>query len=248
MAVMGKASIPGRAKTRLVPPLTAEGAAAMNTAFLKDIIANLYEASRETNIVPYVAYGPAGTEPFFREHLPAGVGLIECCFPRFGDCLFGAITTLLNRGYVSACVLNADSPTLPTSFLVTAARELGVPGDRVVMGPSTDGGYYFLGVKRAHRRLFENIEWSTASVAAQTRARSGELCVPLTLLDAWYDVDDATGLRQLCEHFGGSQPTAAGDALPYAAAHTRAALQRLTTALPAAGLMASLGAPVRSMR
>ena len=70
MAVMGKASIPGRAKSRLVPLLTADGAAAMNTAFLQDIIANLYTASQAAPIVPYVAYGPAAANPSFASNCP----------------------------------------------------------------------------------------------------------------------------------------------------------------------------------
>ena len=46
IAVMAKASVPGRTKTRLMPPLTATEAAAFNTAFLKDVAANLLAAQR----------------------------------------------------------------------------------------------------------------------------------------------------------------------------------------------------------
>ena len=42
---------------------------------------------------------------------------------------------------------------------------LAQPGERAVLGPSTDGGYYLLGLKTAHRRLFEDIAWSTERVA-----------------------------------------------------------------------------------
>ena len=45
IAVMAKASAPGRTKTRLVPPLTCEEAAAFNTAFLQDIAANILAAA-----------------------------------------------------------------------------------------------------------------------------------------------------------------------------------------------------------
>ena len=41
IAIMAKASVPGRTKTRLVPPLTFEQAAALNTAFLQDMAGNL---------------------------------------------------------------------------------------------------------------------------------------------------------------------------------------------------------------
>jgi len=197
MAVMGKASAPGRTKTRLVPPLGAEAAAQLNTAFLQDTIHNLIAAGREIDIAPYVAFGPAGSEHFFRECLPDSIGLIECCLPNFGDCLHLALGTLLARGHAAACVVNADSPTLPMQYLADAARALCAAPQRIVLGPSTDGGYYLLGVTQAHRRLFEDIEWSSARVFEQTLQRAAELDLAVTLLEPWYDVDDAAGLRQL---------------------------------------------------
>jgi len=225
MAVMGKASTPGRTKTRLVPPLSAERAAQLNTAFLQDIVGNLQRAGRQTEIAPYVAYGPAGSEPFFRTCLPATLPLIECSLPHFGDCLDRAITHLLQQGHAAACVLNADSPTLPTRLLVQAARALAQPKAGVVIGPSTDGGYYLLGVTSAHRRLFEEIDWSTSRVFEQTLQRAAELGLSVTVLESWYDVDDAAGLRQLQADLADDRGAAAAGL--YEAPATRAALARL---------------------
>ena len=60
IAVMAKASAPGRTKTRLVPPLTGQEAAAFNTAFLQDVSANILAAGKVRRIQPYMAYGPPG--------------------------------------------------------------------------------------------------------------------------------------------------------------------------------------------
>lgn len=227
MAVMGKASVPGRVKTRLIPDVGAENAARLNTAFLKDITANLLEAGIEVPISAYVAYGPAGAEQFFREQLSEQVRLVECSLPDFGECLFHAITTMLGRGHFAACVVNSDSPTLPTGYLVEAAKQLALPGDRVVLGPSTDGGYYFLGLKAPHRRLFEEIAWSTPSVAAQTRRRASELGLELVSLESWYDVDDGESLRQLLTELTEPAPGSFGVPARYAAPHTRAAFDAI---------------------
>jgi rSAM/selenodomain-associated transferase 1 len=197
IAVMAKASVPGRTKTRLVPPLSAQEAAAFNTAFLQDIAANLAAAAREADIRTYMAYGPPGSERFFAETLPPNVGLIEAWLPDFGDCLFHAIDRLLDDGHGAAVVLNSDSPTLPTSLLTRTAEVLAKPGDRAVLGPSSDGGYYLLGIKRRHHRLFEGIDWSTERVAQQTRERAHEIGLELYELPQWYDVDDESTLRQL---------------------------------------------------
>src|SRR5215470_10844566 len=91
IAVMGKASRPGRTKTRLVPPLTFDEAAAFNTAFLKDVAANIAAAGQEASVACYMAYGPPGAAAFFHDHFPPSVGLIESWHPNFGDCLFVAI-------------------------------------------------------------------------------------------------------------------------------------------------------------
>jgi rSAM/selenodomain-associated transferase 1 len=202
---MAKASAPGRAKTRLVPPLTAEEAAAFNTAFLQDVAGNIVAAATEASIAGYVAFGPPGPDSarFFETILPAGFGLLEAWYPSFGDCLFSAIEQLLGRGHVGAVVLNSDSPTLPTSLLVDAAKRLAQPGDRAVLGPSVDGGYYLLGVKRAHRRLFEGVAWSTEHVARQTLDRAADIGLRVDVLPVWYDIDDAEALQtlhsELCE-------------------------------------------------
>jgi len=205
IAFMAKASAPGRAKTRLVPPLTFDQAANLNTAFLQDVAENLVLADEQARpagghnptIVGYAAYGPPGSTDFFRRILPGSIGLIEAWLPNFGDCLFHTIGEILRRGHESAVVLNSDSPTLPTAFLVETADVLARPGDRAVLGPSTDGGYYLLGLKHAHARMFEDITWSTERVAQQALARAREIGLDVHVLPTWYDVDDVAALKRL---------------------------------------------------
>lgn len=210
IAFMAKASSPGHAKTRLVPPLNFEEAALLNTAFLQDVADNVLLAGRRSaavvHIVGYAAYGPAGTEDFFRRALPDTIGLIGAWQPDFGDCLFQTICEIFARGHGMAVVLNSDSPTLPTALLIETAIQLAKPGDRAVLGPSTDGGYYLLGLKAAHRRMFEDITWSTDAVAEQTRQRAYEIGLELHTLPTWYDVDDVDGLCRLSAELSSGEP------------------------------------------
>ena len=199
IAVMAKASAPGHTKTRLVPPLTFDEAAALNTAFVKDIADNLLLATRHAAIAGYAAYAPPDSEGFFYRVLPPAIGLIDACLPTLGDCLFRTIQEIFGRGHGSAVVLNSDSPTLPTAFLIETADVLARPGERAVLGPSSDGGYYLLGLKTAHRRLFDEIAWSTERVAAQTLERAREIDLEVYMLPVWYDVDDIEGVRRLAE-------------------------------------------------
>src|SRR3974390_2349568 len=203
IAFMAKASAPGRAKTRLVPPLTFDEAADLNTAFLQDVAEHLVlpdaqvRAAQSAAIIGYAAFGPPGSTNFFRRILPASIGLIEAWLPNFGDCLFHTIGEILSRGHQSAGGLNSDTPTLPTALLVETAEVLARPGDRAGLGPSTDGGYYLLGLKHAHARMFEDITWSTERVAEQTLARAREIGLDVHRLPAWYDVDDIEALKRL---------------------------------------------------
>jgi rSAM/selenodomain-associated transferase 1 len=226
IAIMAKASHPGRTKTRLVPPLTFEEAAACNGAFLRDVADNIILASVHASIAGYVAFGPPGSEPFFREHVPPAIGLIEAWYPVLGDCLFSAVSQLFGRGHAGAVVLNADSPTLPTSVLLETAQALARPGDRVVIGPATDGGYYLLGVKRKHHRLFQDIAWSTERVMQQTMERAGELDLPVHLLREWYDVDDVDSFKLLEEELFQGR-SFGSDVRPGPARHTRALIRSL---------------------
>jgi rSAM/selenodomain-associated transferase 1 len=226
IAVMAKASSPGRTKTRLVPPLSFEEAAAFNTAFLQDVAANILSAASRANISGYMAFGPPESVGFFRAMLPAGIRLIESWLPNFGLCLLDTITRLLASGHAAAVVLNSDSPTLPTALLVDTANILARPGDRAVIGPSTDGGYYLLGLKIAHWRLFEDIDWSTERVFRQTMERAREIGLPVHVLPAWYDVDEADALRLLHTEVCEGAPFAA-DLQSHAAARTAELMRAL---------------------
>lgn len=224
IGVMAKAPCPGRSKTRLCPPLTLDQAALLSAAFLRDTSANILEAARTTPIIAYAAYAPDGAEALITPHLAPGTHLIladgslpaPAAVEGFGRCLLQAIEAMLARGHAAACVLSSDIPTLPTCLLMQAARRLLAPGDRAVLGACDDGGYYILGLKQAHARLFADIAWSTDTVAAASRARAREIGLELVELEPWYDVDDAASLARL-----------SADTTGYPAPATRAALAQL---------------------
>ena len=240
IAVMAKAPRAGKVKTRLSPPLEPEEARALSAAFLRDVTENLRLAAQEAPIQGFVAYAPAGMEALFDGMLAPGTQLVladgaippEPGVEGFGLCLLHAVRSLLAQGYGAACVLNSDSPTLPTGVLRDMAHLL-VPGgaapdagDRAVLGPADDGGYYVLGMRHAHAGLFRDVAWSTDRVADQTRARAAELGLELAELPAWFDVDDRAALQRLVD----DRPEPSCPHLPYLAPATRAALDGMGAA------------------
>ncbi len=117
--------------------------------------------------------------------------------------LFGATRALLDAGHDCVLLVNGDSPTLPARFLVQAIETLREPGDRMVLGPASDGGYYLIGLKHPHEQLFTQIAWGTETVARSTCERAAEIGLATTLLPEWYDVDDIETLRWLQDELAG---------------------------------------------
>ncbi len=229
LAVMTKAPLPGASKTRLTPPLTANEAAKLSACFLRDTCDNIAGVCLDGSGEGIAVYTPAHAEAFFNRLLPASYGLVEQRGSSFGERLFHAAEDLLSSQYDSFCLIDSDSPTLPTSFLRAAVSALAAPGDRVILGPAKDGGYYLIGLKHAHRRVFEDVDWSTSRVLSQTIARAKEIRLPVTVLPAWFDVDDAATLRQLCyELFArNGRHATPSDPVAYRAPYTRAYLSQL---------------------
>ncbi len=218
IAIMAKTPQAGRSKTRLCPPLTYEDAAKLSAAFLRDTSDNLAMSAKHAAIIPYAAYAPAGSEEALHHHLAPGTRLIladgtpqmPSDINGFGRCLLHAIQGMLAEGHEAACVLSSDGPTLPTQLLIETAAALLGQDDKAVLGPAADGGYYLLGLKKAHAHMFADIDWSTERVADQTRARARELGLPLYELATWNDADDAASLSMLLDDRSG-----------YPAPHTR---------------------------
>jgi rSAM/selenodomain-associated transferase 1 len=197
LTVMSKAPRAGKVKTRLAPALGFEGSAAINVCFLKDTTRNIAEVCGQGRAAGLVCYTPVGDEVAFDGLLPEGFALIAQRGDAFGERLLAAAEDILSCGFGAVCLIDSDSPTIPQEALRMAVEELAKPGDRVVLGGSDDGGYYLIGLKRAHAEPFENITWSTASVFDETVMQCERAGLEVVLLPTWYDVDDAETLAVL---------------------------------------------------
>ena len=227
---MAKAPRIGDVKTRLVPPLDPVQAAGLNICFLRDLttlIADLVHPIPACQVDGFVAYTPVGSEEMFDGLLPSGFGLLAQRGGNLGERLFHAAHDFLNAGYGAMCLINSDSPTLPKAVLEQAVKALQLPGDRVVLGPADDGGYYLIGLKKAHPQLFADIEWSTEKVLAQTLERAAQVNLEVVSLPLWYDVDDGSSLERLRTELFGGKADLSATPCGYHAPHTRAFLAQL---------------------
>src|SRR4029077_13642327 len=188
----------GQVKTRLAPPLTLEEAAQLNVCFLRDTAAAIAKACGTTARGVGV-YTPIGGEGAYIDILPSDFELLPHRGDGFGERLAFATADLFHCGFSSVCLIDSDSPTVSAAVYADAVEILSKAGDRVVLGPSDDGGYYLIGLKQTRRELFERIDWSTERVLDQTKTRARELNLDVSLLRTGYDVDDAATLRRLCD-------------------------------------------------
>ena len=206
---MAKHPVAGRAKTRLVPPLTGESAASLYHCFLQDVLATVRAAAHIAAFSPGIAYTPSAARSFFRRLAPdfqlisqLGEQIKDTALPsppssQLGDRLQFVLSTALGQGHQQVVAINSDSPTLPAELLCTAFRRLDNPQVDAVFGPCADGGYYLIGVKQAPGRLVTEVEMSTPSVLQDTLAIAAHEGIRVELLPEWYDVDSADDLERL---------------------------------------------------
>jgi rSAM/selenodomain-associated transferase 1 len=222
LAVMAKAPRVGKVKTRLSPPLTLDQSAAINICFLRDTAATIGAASASGRAAGLVSYTPVGEEALFDGLLPADFALIPQRGDGFGERLLATAEDILSCGYGSVCLIDSDSPTVPIEFFERAVAELERDGDRIVLGPAHDGGYYLIGLKCAHASVFQGIGWSTSAVFAETVAAAEAVSIEVVTLPLWYDVDDAESLEMLRNELLRQVPppfaTECGDAAEYSKA------------------------------
>ena len=203
IGIICKAPQPGQSTTRLARAIGEVAASELSACFLRDVATSIQAIPAALGRRGYGVYAPAGTEDIMRQLLPKGFGLLLQAGDDLGHVLFGATRALLDAGHDCVLLVNGDSPTLPTDLLVQAVEALRAPGDRMVLGPASDGGYYLIGLKRPHRQLFMQIAWGTDTVARATCERAAEIGLATTLLAEWYDVDDVETLRWLQDELAG---------------------------------------------
>ncbi len=184
--VIAKAPVPGRAKTRLVPPLTGEQAAELQRALLLDTL----DACRaEVEDVAILHAFPAEA-PVFGQLAP-GTPLLLQEGRGLEDALGRTFARHVGAGPVA--IVSSDVPGLPTGSLARTFAALERGAD-VVLGPANDGGYWLIAMAEHHPEPFREIPWSTPAVLGVTLARCAEAGLRVELLDVWRDLDTAVDL------------------------------------------------------
>ena len=193
LVILTRAPWPGQTKTRLVPPLSYTEAADLAEALLLDQLEHLatFDAARL-----FIAFTPENAAVFFESFIGRGFTCFAQQGQSLGERMSHAFQHLFASGFENIILIGSDLPTLPVRFFHQGYASLEKSAD-VVLGPSADGGYYLVGMKRMIAAMFDDIGWSGADVLSQTTNKLDDLSLKHELLSEWYDIDTVKDLERL---------------------------------------------------
>jgi rSAM/selenodomain-associated transferase 1 len=206
LAVIAKAPVAGRSKTRLCPPCSPQQAAELATAALRDTLDAVLAVRGITRRVLVLdgAPGPwlsAGFEIVAQR----GEGLAARLAAAFDD--LGGPTFLVGM----------DTPQLTPRLLADGLRAL--EDADASLGPAIDGGYWGIGLSRSDPAVFADVPMSVERTGAVQRQRLRALGLHTAILPALRDVDliaDARAVAALAPHtrFAAALASIDGSAAP----------------------------------
>lgn len=192
LALFMKSPESGMAKRRLRSVLSEEEVTRLCEAFAEDLLEKLVLLPCDKKVIAYAGEPPTfiPTEGSWSLYPQTGEDL--------GERLQNYFRWSFTEGAAKSVVIGSDSPTLPRAYLEEAFALLG--RYETVLGPSEDGGYYLIGMRRFNPTPFQEIPWGTERVFEETVKRVSLSSGPVGILDRWYDVDTPNDLKRLRRH------------------------------------------------
>ena len=193
LLVFVKHPAPGKVKTRLAHNIGDEQAALIYRVFVETILRRMQDKSFRTIVCHY----PAENKDDFARWLGKETAMISQQGNDLGERMENAFSHVFFEGAKRVIVIGTASPLLGKKTVKDAFRVL--KRATAVIGPSSDGGYYLLGLSMLHTELFKNISWGTSQVFRQTMESARLAGVSPVLLEEHFDVDtkeDIVALRE----------------------------------------------------
>lgn len=182
---------PGVTKTRLLPILSGQQCADLHTAFLRDLSA-VYD---RLNADLFVAYTEDPNWDALKDIFPTARGFFPQEGADLGEKMYHALCHVLRSGYDAAVLTGADLPRLTADHLERGFEALEQAD--IAIGPTSDGGYYLVGMKEPHRAIFENQRYGGSTVLENTVAAGENAGLTVSLAAPCDDVDTPEDLQNL---------------------------------------------------
>lgn len=193
--VFAKAPRSGEVKTRLIPLLGADGAAALH----RQLVHRTLVTATDADLGPVeLRVAPDINDAFLQECARRfGVALTPQC----GDDLGARLCTAFDDGlarHARVIIVGTDCPVLTSQHLCDAHSALERGNDAVLI-PAEDGGYALIGLNRCDDGLFSDIAWGGDTVLAATRERLKALKWRWHELETLWDIDRPDDYRRWSE-------------------------------------------------
>lgn len=180
----------GKTKTRLMPYFSGEECERLHTCFLKDISA----VTRKVDADILVFY--TGGKPYaLKKIFGLIVQYVEQEGETLGDRMYNAFNAVLGAGYDQAVLIGTDVPTINADIIENAFCQ--IDDSQIVMGPTTDGGYYLVGMNVPVKEVFGLKRYGDSSVFDATVRAAGNSGFRVAVTDELSDIDEATDVAVL---------------------------------------------------
>lgn len=194
LILFAKDPVEGQVKTRLRSLLDNPATLSLYRHFLGDSIEKICSIAEGDRFIGIASDPKTGYfDDVSRSH-PVQLFVQEG--GNLGERMRRAFEDRFKEGYERVVIIGADSPTLPTAYIEQALKS----EKEVVIGPSTDGGYYLIGMRGKVTDIFEGVHWGTDRVLSETLNVLKDRRAEAELLPVWYDVDLPEDLRFLKTH------------------------------------------------
>ncbi len=231
--VFAREPIPGQTKTRLIPAIGKQNAAALGDAFNRDALAKAKRLTPAELVIAGSAPGGAKRSRYFKNLANEfGAWVLDQGAGHLGARMATAMRPFTNAG--GALLMGTDTPTLPVRLLVKSADLF--EKHPLVLAPTLDGGYYLVAMRGKLANIFKPMNWGTDDVLAITLRRLRDANESYFLGPWWYDVDRPGDLQFLRAHLKNRLRTFGGQAIDLGSPHpcpaTAAVLKRIEKESP----------------
>jgi len=194
LILFAKDPVAGQVKTRLSSLLDNSTTLSLYHHFLRDSIEKICSVAGVDRFIGIASDPQTGYFEDVSQSHPIQLFVQEG--DSLGERMRRAFKNRFKEGYERVVIIGADSPTLPTAYIEQALQSQ----KEVVIGPSTDGGYYLIGMQGKVTDVFESVSWGTDQVLSETLNVLKDQRAEAELLPVWYDVDLPEDLRFLKTH------------------------------------------------
>lgn len=186
LIIMTRVPIPNKTKTRLMDIYTGVECCKLHKCFLKDIFKVCDKLRNDMDI--FLTYTPEDSNNELKDLIP---GYIPCFAQQgkdLGERMYNSINKLMNKGYGKVILIGSDIPELKKEYITKAL--VGLESSDVCIGPTYDGGYYLIGMKKVHFELFNSkLNWGKKTVLERTIEISKENKLAVSFTNRCRDID-----------------------------------------------------------